>query len=97
MTETGRDVELAPVRAGEDLDWPRLEGYLREHIPGLEGPFSVRQFPNGSANLTYLVDIGEQPLVVRRPTCDASSAPSTPCPATSTGHRAPSCSATTTM
>ena len=29
--------------------------------------FSVRQFPNGSANLTYLVRFGEDALVVRRP------------------------------
>ena len=62
-----RSIEVAPVRAGEDLDWPRLEAYLKEHIPGLDDPFSVLQFPKGSANLTYLVQIGEQPLVVRRP------------------------------
>jgi aminoglycoside phosphotransferase (APT) family kinase protein len=59
--------EVAPVRAGEDLDWPRLEAYLKAHIPELDGPFGVLQFPNGSANLTYLVQIGEQQLVVRRP------------------------------
>jgi aminoglycoside phosphotransferase (APT) family kinase protein len=63
----GHEVELAPVRAGEQLDWSRLDAYLREHIDGLDGPFSVRQFPNGSANLTYLVRIGDTQLVVRRP------------------------------
>ena len=26
----GHEVEVAPVRAGEDLDWPRLDAYLRE-------------------------------------------------------------------
>ena len=62
-----RDVEIAPVRPGEDLDWPRLEVYLREHVPALSGDFGVLQFPNGSANLTYLVRFGEQKLVVRRP------------------------------
>jgi len=55
------------VRAGEDLDWPRLDAHLRENIAGLDGPFSVLQFPNGSANLTYLVRIGDTELVVRRP------------------------------
>ncbi len=55
------------MRAGEDLDWPRLDAYLRAHIAGLDGPFSVLQFPNGSANLTYLVRIGATELVVRRP------------------------------
>jgi aminoglycoside phosphotransferase (APT) family kinase protein len=66
-TAAGRDVEVAPVRAGEDLDWPRLDAYLRAVISGLDGPFSVLQFPNGSANLTYLVRIGATELVVRRP------------------------------
>src|SRR5690349_10220434 len=61
------DVEVAPVRDGEDLDWPRLDAYLRATVPGLDGPFSVLQFPNGSANLTYLVRIGPTELVVRRP------------------------------
>lgn len=59
--------ETAPVRAGEELDWPRLETFLREHVDGLEGEFSVLQFPRGSANLTYQVTIGETRLVVRRP------------------------------
>jgi aminoglycoside phosphotransferase (APT) family kinase protein len=55
------------VRPGENLPWARLEAYLREHVPGLEGDFRVEQFPNGSANLTYRVWIGATPLVVRRP------------------------------
>jgi aminoglycoside phosphotransferase (APT) family kinase protein len=59
--------ETAPVRAGEELDWPRLESFLREHVDGLEGEFSVLQFPRGSANLTYQVTIGDTRLVVRRP------------------------------
>ncbi|MET0325527.1 MAG: phosphotransferase family protein [Ilumatobacteraceae bacterium] len=63
----GHDVEVAPVRPGEELDWPRLEGYLRDQIPELSGDFDVLQFPNGSANLTYLVRFGDQKLVVRRP------------------------------
>lgn len=59
--------ETAPVRAGEELDWPRLETYLRENVDGLEGEFTVLQFPRGSANLTYQVTIGDTRLVVRRP------------------------------
>jgi aminoglycoside phosphotransferase (APT) family kinase protein len=61
----GRDV--APVRPGEELDWASLERYLRGNVPGLEGRFSVLQFPHGAANLTYRVSIGEQRLVIRRP------------------------------
>lgn len=59
--------ETAPVRTGEELDWPRLEAFLRENVDGLSGEFSVLQFPRGSANLTYQVTIGDTRLVVRRP------------------------------
>lgn len=59
--------ELAPVRAGEELDWHTLERYLRQHLPDTEGEFSVLQFPNGSANLTYLVRFADVAVVVRRP------------------------------
>ncbi|MGY1739439.1 MULTISPECIES: phosphotransferase family protein [unclassified Blastococcus] len=60
-------VELAPVRSGEELDWAALERWLRDQLPDLSGPFSVLQFPNGSANLTYQVQVGDARLVVRRP------------------------------
>jgi aminoglycoside phosphotransferase (APT) family kinase protein len=63
--------ELAPVRPGEDLDWPQLEAWLRprlaEVLPDAGGPLAVLQFPNGSANLTYLLRIGGHELVLRRP------------------------------
>ncbi|RTL69162.1 MAG: phosphotransferase family protein [Pseudonocardiaceae bacterium] len=59
--------EVAAVRPGEELDWAALERYLREHVEGLDGPFAVEQFPNGSANLTYRVSFGDRRLVVRRP------------------------------
>ena len=60
-------VDVAPVRRGEELDWDRLEAYLHSQLPELSGSFSVLQFPNGSANLTYLVRLGDHELVVRRP------------------------------
>lgn len=59
--------ELAAVRPGEELDFAALAAYLRARIPGLDGEFSVLQFPNGSANLTYQLRFGERRLVVRRP------------------------------
>src|SRR4051794_8451352 len=71
MTEAssahGHDVEVAAVRPGEELDWPRLDAYLRAHVDGLAGEFSVQQFPNGSANLTYLVRTGDPERVAPRP------------------------------
>ena len=61
-----RDQETAAVRPGEDLDWPAVEDYLRAQL-SLDGEFSVLQFPNGSANLTYQVRFGDTRLVLRRP------------------------------
>ncbi len=60
-------IEVAPVRKDEDLNWPALEEYLRSVIPGLDDDFTVLQFPNGSANLTYRIAFGDKQLVVRRP------------------------------
>ncbi len=59
--------EIAPVRPGEELDWMALEHHLRANLPGLDGAFSALQFPNGAANLTYLLRFGDRELVLRRP------------------------------
>ena len=63
--------EVAPVRPGEALDWDRLEAWLgprlRDVLPESAGPIEVLQFPNGSANLTYLLRVGDRELVLRRP------------------------------
>ena len=67
MTATDAPTDVAPVRPGEELDWDRLSRYLLAELPELSGEFSVLQFPRGSANLTYRVQIGDTHLVVRRP------------------------------
>ncbi len=62
--------ETDAVRAGEDLDWEAIDVFLRAELPAdltSAGDFHVRQFPNGSANLTYLIGFGETELVLRRP------------------------------
>lgn len=56
-----------PVRSGEELDASRLEPYLLSHLPGSRGPLTIEQFPSGYSNLTYLLRLGEQELVLRRP------------------------------
>jgi aminoglycoside phosphotransferase (APT) family kinase protein len=56
-----------PVRPGEELDTDRLEAYLSEHVPDLDGPVTVEQFPSGHSNLTYLLHAGDQEFVLRRP------------------------------
>lgn len=55
------------VRKGEQLNWEKLESYLRAELPELKGKMSVQQFHGGHANLTYLINFGETELVVRRP------------------------------
>ena len=66
--------ETRPVRDTEQLDWVRLEGWLRERLPGSNVPgldlnqsMQVEQFPGGHSNLTYLIRFGETDLVLRRP------------------------------
>lgn len=57
----------SPVRPGEELDLARLEPYLRQALPGWEGPLEVEQFGKGHSNLTYFVRLGDAELVLRRP------------------------------
>ena len=58
--------EAVAVRAGEELDWSRLRDHLSVEL-SLPGELAVRQFPNGAANLTYLLRLGDRELVFRRP------------------------------
>lgn len=59
--------QAAPVRQGEMLDTTALERYLLANLPGAMGPLAVMQFPGGFSNLTYLLRLGAQELVLRRP------------------------------
>lgn len=55
------------IREGEELDQPRLEAYLKQHIPGLSGELEIGQYPSGYSNLTYMLKVGDRRLVLRRP------------------------------
>ena len=55
------------VRAGEGLPEEKLLAYLRKHLPDLDGPLTVEQFPAGFSNLTYLLRIGDREVVLGRP------------------------------
>jgi aminoglycoside phosphotransferase (APT) family kinase protein len=63
--------EVAPVRLGEELDRGALAAWLRPRLAGVletaDAPIEILQFPNGSANLTYLLRVGPHELVLRRP------------------------------
>ena len=60
-------VETAPVRIGEEIDADRLSEYLRERLDTSLGEVAIEQFPGGSSNLTYLVRMGNDEYVLRRP------------------------------
>src|SRR5438876_113800 len=62
------DDDTIAIRSGEQLDWAKVEQYLRAHISDIgAGTQEVRQFPAGASNLTYLVRIGGWEGVLRRP------------------------------
>lgn len=55
------------IRVGEELDRAALETHLRAHLPDCTGSLTIRQFPSGYSNLTYLLGFGEREFVLRRP------------------------------
>ncbi len=59
--------QAGAVRPEEILDEAALSSYLSEQINGFAGPITVRQFPSGYSNLTYLLETPEREYVLRRP------------------------------
>lgn len=59
--------ETRPIRPGEEIDAAPLAVWLKERLPGVEGPIVIEQFPGGHSNLTYLLRFGDRELVLRRP------------------------------
>ncbi len=59
--------EVAPIRAGEEIDAHALTDYLRGRVEGAERGVAIEQFPGGHSNLTYLVRAGNREYVLRRP------------------------------
>ncbi len=60
--------ETSSVRPGEELNAEALSDYLAAELSGAHAaPVSVSQFPAGSSNLTYLITVGGDEYVLRRP------------------------------
>jgi len=59
--------EIAPIRAGEEIDVRALADYLRGKVEGADGELKAEQFPGGHSNLTYLIRMGDREYVLRRP------------------------------
>jgi aminoglycoside phosphotransferase (APT) family kinase protein len=55
------------VREEDAFDIARVDAFLKQHIEGLQGAPTVRQFPGGASNLTYLLSYPQRDLVLRRP------------------------------
>src|SRR4051794_40691519 len=58
--------EATQVRPGEELPLDQLQKYLEARFPEMDGPLTIEQFPSGHSNLTYLLHLGSQDLVLRR-------------------------------
>lgn len=54
------------VRVGEELDIEKLSAYLRDQL-NYTGELQVEQFPGGFSNLTYMLKMGGDEMVLRRP------------------------------
>ncbi|MDQ4123310.1 MAG: phosphotransferase family protein [Acidobacteriota bacterium] len=59
--------ETKTVRQGEELNEANLSEFLRQQLNLSRAEIEIRQFPAGSSNLTYLVKIGAEEFVLRRP------------------------------
>jgi aminoglycoside phosphotransferase (APT) family kinase protein len=55
------------IRSGEELDTAKVEAFIRDAISGLSGKMTIKQFPRGHSNLTYLIRVGAKDMVLRRP------------------------------
>ena len=67
MEESSLLDRASGIRVGEELDEQKLASYLRAHLPKLRDALTVKQFPSGFSNLTYLLQMGDRQLVLRRP------------------------------
>ncbi len=54
------------IRRGEELNIENLQKYLLDTLE-ISGEINISQFPSGFSNLTYLIKIGKEELVLRRP------------------------------
>lgn len=59
------------VRSGEELNLEVLTSYLKQNITGFTSIQSIKQFPGGFSNLTYLLQTNLGAWVLRRPPAGA--------------------------
>ncbi len=59
--------DTKPIRTGEELNSENLQNFLTENLNSEVSEIEISQFPAGASNLTYLIKIGENEYVLRRP------------------------------
>src|SRR5271156_4503838 len=67
MTEPALLPEYTEVRDEDRFEVGGLREYLRGKLPGAEQPLELMQFRTGSSNLTFLMRLGRDEWVLRRP------------------------------
>ena len=55
-----------PVEERHRIDEMRLDGWMRDHVEGYQGPLTVLQFKGGQSNPTYRLDTPARSYVMRR-------------------------------
>ena len=55
-----------PVEERHRIDEISLDGWMREHVEGYQGPLTVLQFKGGQSNPTYRLDTPGRSYVMRR-------------------------------
>jgi len=55
-----------PVEERHRIDEVRLDGWMRDHVEGYQGPLTVQQFKGGQSNPTYKLDTPGRSYVLRR-------------------------------
>jgi aminoglycoside phosphotransferase (APT) family kinase protein len=61
--------EPAPLRQGEELDEAKLRAYLSAQLDTINPDIALtlKQFPGGHSNLTYLIEQGNTEYILRCP------------------------------
>lgn len=67
MTEPAVLPEYTEIRDEDRFEVDRLREYLTGKLPGADGTFELLQFRTGSSNLTFLLRLGRDEWVLRRP------------------------------
>ena len=60
------EVELTPIRPGHEFDVDQVNRYMRQHVSGYRGPFTVQQFEGGQSNPTFLLETPSRRYVMRK-------------------------------